>query len=325
MRKEERLLSVISNIDADIIEEADAPAAGRRTSRPVGFILLAAAVVLLAAATAAAAMLAGRMPGAETPAPASDAVSSGVSETEEGPPEKDYSPVPISSLSIPEAKARPDLRGGSEADIGPFREEYVAYSCAILEGKVTKVYPMEYTYKFKSPGEKNGEKWETVTGKTWTVVYELEIGKVWYGDGFSVGQTVVIEDEWNGSCDETLAPAEGRTYVFPIGKRTDNEFSYLKFVRPRIEGEVTGETEFSSPYGAIDSFYIKITKTDDGEYLVYTGYPTLTAEPCRHVIIDDESVLGGITSYFTDKIRLLDGEEFAARMDEMIEKYLRQK
>lgn len=324
--KSKRLYNAITEIDDGLVEEAGNAAGAARTRRVRLAILAAAVVLVLAAAAATAAMRAGRSAGQGGPAQAADVLPTDAptgsspdreNETDKTGTERDYSPVPISSLSIPPADFKSSVQEGVAADIGPFREEEISNSRAIIEGKVTKVYRREYAYRYRTAGEE----WDTID-KTWTVVYEVEIGKVWYGDGFSVGETVVIEDEWNGPAEQTVAPVEGRTYVFPVGERSDMEFVHLRWWRPRIEGEVTGETEYTSPYGALDSFYFRITKTDDGEYLVYTGYPTLTAEPCRRVTVDDGS-LDGELSYLKDEIRLLDGEEFAARMNELIGKYLK--
>ena len=328
--KSKRIYNAVTEIDDELVEEAETGSGGARKQRVRFAVIAAAAVLVLSAIAAGTAMRVGRSAGpgesahadgfTSTDVPGTDASSAEESETENDAQVKDYSPVPISSLSIPSANVNSSIHGDGRADIALLREKDIVSgrSISIIEGRVTNVYTKEYVYRYRTAGEE----WDTID-KTWTCIYEIEIGKVWYGDEFSAGQTVVVEDEWNGPVEPVTVPVEGRTYVFPIEKMVSNEIYHIQWVRPRIEGEVTGETERTSRYEARDAFLFRITKTDGGEYLVHTGYTTLTAEPCRHVIIDDESILGGITPYFSDKIRLLDGEEFAARMDDLIGKYLK--
>ena len=335
----EKCLSELSSIDSrfEVDEKAKESVAKsvetaytRRTRiMKIRFAVIAAAVVMILLATAVAAL------GIATRNGDSDI------ETERGIPteavatpeseipmesfatpdkERDYSPVMLSSLLIPDAEIAPGITAsGKEADIAPFKEESVGCCCAIIEGKVTGVTPKRYTSEYHWIGEQ----WNTIY-YTNTVLYEIKIEKVWYGDGFEVGQTFLLEDDEISICDPIMTYRVGRTYVIPVINH-GYELNHLVIQKPRIDSEITGDTEYESPYGSIYPYgFPQITKTDDGKYLTLTDFPTLTSEPCVHVIVDDGSEFADsfeMTDFLRDKLRLIDGDVFAERMEELVSKY----
>ena len=305
-------------------------AAERRTrTTKVRFAVIAAAVVMILLATATVALGIATRNGDSDIETERGIPTEAVAASEREIPtesidvpdeERDYNPVNLSGLLIPEAEIASGITAdGRKADIASFKEESVGCCCAIIEGKVTGVTPKRYTSEYHWIGEQ----WNTIY-YTNTVLYEIKIEKVWYGDGFEVGQTFLLEDDEISICDPIMTYRVGRTYVIPVINH-GYELNDLVINAPRIDGEITGDTEYVSPYGSIYPYgFPQITKTDDGKYLTLTDFPTLTSEPCVHVIVDDGSEYADsfeMTDFLRDKLRLIDGDVFAERMEELVSKY----
>ena len=100
----------------------------------------------------------------------------------------------------------------------------------------------------------------------------------------------------------------GRSYVLPI-------YEYGDTVRTFATGEIaSGDLSRDSVYSTEYPFHPQITRTEDGNYLVTTDWPSLTADPCRIVNMDEESYDG----LYKDQLRLVYAEDFAERMRSMI-------
>lgn len=139
------------------------------------------------------------------------------------------------------------------ADIAPFTEKSVmAQSVALLQGKVTNRYDKHYTYT------RPGEQMEVQTD---TVVYELTVDRVWYGEGFTQ-TTYLIEDE-DDPIDQPCKLQVGERYVVPIYRYGDQLY--------------TGDVRRKSPYSSTYPFQPAIRLTEAGEYIVPAGWTTLTA------------------------------------------------
>ena len=323
----EKCLSELSALDSrfevnektkESVAKSVATANARRARMTkIRFAVIAAAVIMILVATAAAALgIATRNGDLNTETERAIPTESVAVPDEE----RDYSPVNLISLLIPEADIAPGVTaGGRKADIASFKEEAVGCCCTIIEGTVTGVTPKRYTSEYHW----TGEQWNRIN-YTNTVLYEIKIEKVWYGDEFEVGQTFLLEDDEISICDPIMTYRVGRTYVIPVINHGYELFN-LVIQKPRIDSEITGDTEYESPYGSIYPYgFPQITKTDDGKYLTLTDFPTLTREPCVHVIVDDGSEYADsfeMTNFLRDKLRLIDGDVFSDRMEELVSKY----
>ena len=126
-------------------------------------------------------------------------------------------PVSYSSLPLPQGQVMPDIlleyaaSSQSTADVLPFSEELLSESSAILEGRITDMYLKRYTYD--TYNDKFGPK-EVYHNRSSSVVYELTVDKVWYGDESLTGTSVLIEDDIY-LIDSYFSLKVGRSYVIP--------------------------------------------------------------------------------------------------------------
>ena len=194
-------------------------------------------------------------------------------------------------------------------DILPFDEAFLSKCCGILEGTIARIYPKHYTFDYYY--DKFGEM-ELFHSFSDSIVYELEIEKVWYGTSFAEGTTVLIEDQFFFP-DSYFSLMEGRSYVLPI-------YEYGDTVRTFATGEIaSGDLSRTSVYSTEYPFHPQITRTEDGCYLVTTDWPSLTSGPCRIVKIENDDSYEG---FFKDKLRLVYGEDFSERLISLIQTQL---
>ncbi len=319
MNKSLRLFQTITDIDDSFIEEAQR----NKTSQKKGKLFYAA---VIAAAAAACVILVGVLlysgvigggrsggsmaGGGEIPAGGGVDIE-----------ERDYSPIAYKDLALPTANGIPggaDMTygsGGASADITTFNESNLQEisCCGILEGKILQIYPKEYAVDFYD--DKFGEV-QLFHGKAYSIVYEMEIEKVWYGDDFAAGQTFLVEDEYF-QLDPLASLVEGRTYVIPIYEAGDQIGEAIYSVHELAPGDFTRDSIYSTVY----PYHPQITKTEDGNYLVTSDWQTLTADPCREVIADEDD----FEPYYQDKLRLVYGDDFAERLYLLVQKQLGEK
>lgn len=310
MEAQIRMYHAIGGIDDSFVVEALRPV--RVEKRPVRLRLLAAAASFLLVLTGAAALLASRSAPVQTP-PLEDPQLVGTEPVVTLVP-RDYGPISFGALALPEtlnlAKPYGDA-SASRADIGPFLEDSLrSQCCGILEGTVLRVYPKRYAYAYYD--DKFGPM-ELFHGLIDTVVYALAVETVWYGADFTPGSTVLVEDDVFGSSNFT--PTEGQRCVIPIYEYGDTEIAHTN--KPLAEGDLSRDSRYSNLY----PFHPQITKTGDGDYLITTDWTTLAAEPCRVVELDETYPCEAL---YRDRFRLVYGDDFARRMEALIETQLGQ-
>lgn len=300
-----RLYQAITDIDDDIIEEAQGI-----TKKPttVRFLVLAASFCII---IAGAIMLFSQNELPIYPGQNADLQTPSVQENPPAsttvdytPSVPDYSAINYSSLALPAAQADPAIMeqfSNYSADILPFDEAFLSDCCGILEGTIKRIYPKHYTYDFYD--DKFGET-ELYHSFSDSIVYELEIEKVWYGTAFTERSTILVEDQFYFP-DMYFSLMEGRTYVLPI-------YEYGDSANTLPGKEVTsGDLTRDSVYSTVYPFHPQITKTEDGCYLVTTDWPSLTTEPCRTINMEE---VDSYESFFKDKLRLVYEEDFAERI-----------
>ncbi|MBR3262667.1 MAG: hypothetical protein IKF93_06075 [Lachnospiraceae bacterium] len=318
MDKNIRLFQAITDIDDAIIEEAQRNKTSQKNSKVFYTAVIAAAaaacVILVGVLLYSGAIGGGRggsmAGGGEIPA-------GGGADIEE----RDYSPIAYKDLALPTANGIPggaDMTygsGGASADITTFNESNLQEisCCGILEGKILQIYPKEYAVDFYD--DKFGEV-QLFHGKAYSIVYEMEIEKVWYGDDFAAGQTFLVEDEYF-QLDPLASLVEGRTYVIPIYVAGDQIGEAIYSVHELAPGDFTRDSIYSTVY----PYHPQITKTEDGNYLVTSDWQTLTADPCREVIADEDD----FEPYYQDKLRLVYGDDFAERLHLLVQEQLGEK
>lgn len=308
-----RLYKAITDIDDAIIEEAQREETPQKTSK--GFY-----VAVIAAAAAACVILAGVLlySGA-----IGSGRSGGGSMAGGGPAaggvdseERDYSPISYKLLMLPEAKETQGLGdlafGGAAIDIASFDESLLSDCCGILEGTIIQRYPKEYDVDYYD--DKFGPV-ELYHGKAFSVVYEMIIENVWYGEDFTVGDSIFVEDEYY-QLDPLASLVNGRTYVIPLYEAGDQIGEAAYSVHELAPGDYTRDSIYSTIY----PYHPQITKTEDGNYLLTSDWQTLAAEPCRAVITDANDF--NVDSYYSDKFCLVYGDDFSERLSTLIQEQL---
>ena len=296
-----RLYQAITDIDQDIIEEAQRSTAKKRPAFAKHLAVAASFCVM-----AAGAFLLFSQNGLPIHPPQSEVVQPQATQEAQPTPSAidntsaplDYSEIKYSNLALPAAEIDPSIAAldGTAAmiDVLPFDEAFLSECCGILEGTITAIYPKHYTFDYYD--DKFGEM-ELFHSFSDSIVYE--------------GTTVLIEDQ-SFSPDSYFSLMAGRSYVLPI-------YEYGDTVRTFATGEIaSGDLSRDSVYSTEYPFHPQITRTEDGNYLVTTDWPSLTADPCRVVNMDEESYDG----LYKDQLRLVYAEDFAERMITLIHTWL---
>lgn len=258
---------------------------------------------------------------------------------EEVPTEDAPLPVSYSSLSLPQGQIKPDIlshySAGSQstADILPFDEDMLSESSAILEGTITDMYLKHYTYD--TYDDKFGPR-ELYHNQSSSVVYELTVDRVWYGDESLSGTSVLIEDDIY-LMDSYFSLKVGRSYVIPVSPQG----SELWILDEYAGGDITRDGRYTTLY----PYHPQIEVTMDGDYMVTTDWETLCPAGARDVELDiPESTLveyhpenragenGLITTewrtlmisaydavYYYDKLKLIKSDEFFIQLNRLID------
>ena len=248
-------------------------------------------------------------------------------------------PISYSSLPLPQGQVMPDIlleyaaSSQSTADVLPFSEELLAESSAILEGRITDMYLKRYTYD--TYNDKFGPK-EVYHNRSSSVVYELTVDKVWYGDESLTGTSVLIEDDIY-LIDSYFSLKVGRSYVIPVWDLAPEKQIWEEYAG----GDLTRDGRYTTLY----PHHPQIEVTSDGDYIVTTDWETLCpdgASPIRLDIPENSFVEyhpenkagedGLITTewrtllispydmvYYYDKLKLVGADEFFIQLNRLID------
>lgn len=188
-----------------------------------------------------------------------------------------------------------------------FNEELLVYSecTAIVEAVVKDVRLKEYV--IVSECDKFGEK-GTLTEKINSLICELDITKVWYGD-LKENQTVTVETQLF-SFDESICIKEGHRYVLPLCDEGD-EISGFASSGPIISGDLTRETNLAIIYAMQPQI-----EAVDGGYVFNSLWESLVCDECIKVEMDIE--LGEEAEFYRDKMYFAPKDIFDERMEKLI-------
>ncbi len=245
--------------------------------------------------------------------------------------------VSYSSLSLPQGQVMPEIiseyaaSSQSEAEILPFSEDLLSKSSAILEGRITDMYLKRYAYD--TYDDKFGPK-EIYHNQSSSVVYELTVDKVWYGDESLSGTSVLIEDDIY-PIDSYFSLKVGRSYVIPVCDLDEEKW---------IWGEYAGgDLKRDGSYTTLYLHHPQIEVTTDGDYIVTTDWETLCPDDAKTIQLDipENSLVeyhpenkagedGLITTewrtllvsaydmvYYYDKLKLVGADEFFIQLNRL--------
>lgn len=248
-------------------------------------------------------------------------------------------PISYSSLPLPQGQVMPDIlleyaaSSQSTADVLPFSEELLAESSAILEGRITDMYLKRYTYD--TYNDKFGPR-EVYHNQSSSVVYELTVDKVWYGDESLTGTSVLIEDDIY-LIDSYFSLKVGRSYVIPVCDLAPEKQIWEEYAG----GDLTRDGRYTTLY----PHHPQIEVTSDGDYIVTTDWETLCPEGASPIRLDvpENSFVeyhpenkagedGLITTewrtllispydmvYYYDKLKLVGADEFFIQLNRLID------
>ncbi|MBE6572784.1 MAG: hypothetical protein E7652_00145 [Ruminococcaceae bacterium] len=238
--------------------------------------------------------------------------------TEEAPKESDSYPIPpepVPDLMYSTIKLLPDddfvpseevADNGVMGDIAPFYESFTE-DCDFIEGRVVDVYEKRYEYTVASHKFKEGDR---AYCYTYSVIYEFEISRVWRGE-YSVGDTVLIED-MQLFCGSQFYMQKGHSYLVPI-YNAGEDISIISLNAHTAEGDIKRRTPYSTQY----PYHPQIEITLDGYYFFPDEWTTLAEEGPELFRVKDVDFKYG-TTYYDDKMVLLDPASFEIRMQKML-------
>lgn len=210
-----------------------------------------------------------------------------------------------SELDLPEGRINTEALDLSDnaSDIAEFSEAELINEkcCMIVECTVTNLYVKHYSYDIY---DDKSETSEILHNRTDSVVYQVEVDKVWYGEG-AVGKTIIVEDT-SYFTEPILSLKVGKRYVLPLYDCGDSIYSYSDYAG----GDINRESRLSTVY----PYHPQIEVTNDGSYLVSDDWTTLTAKNAVKVVMDTSDD----DNYYYDKMRLIDADTFAEQMDILI-------
>lgn len=195
----------------------------------------------------------------------------------------------------------PDISYSGSSDIDKFSESILIQEkcCMIIEGTVTNQYVKHYYYDVF-------ENESVLHNVTDTVVYEIKVDKVWYGDDIS-GETITVEDMFFYN-DPILMIKNGKRYVLPLYNAGES----ILLNETLAEGDIRRESELSIIY----PYHPQIEITNDGEYLISDDWKTLTEKDSKEVIMDESDD----NNYYYDKMRLVAQDSFVQKINILISK-----
>ena len=203
-------------------------------------------------------------------------------------------PVSYSSLSLPQGQIMPAIiseyaaSSQSTADVLPFSEDMLADSSAILEGKITDMYLKRYNYD--TYNDKFGPK-EIYHNQSSSVVYELAVDKVWYGDQSLTGTSVLIEDDVY-LIDSCFSLKVGCSYVIPVSNLDEEKWIWGEYAG----GDLTRDGRYTTLY----PFHPQIEVTLDGNYVVTSDWESLCTEDAQNIFLTADSAGGSYTDTFVE-------------------------
>lgn len=188
-----------------------------------------------------------------------------------------------------------------------FNEELLLSSdcTAIVEAMVKDVRLKEYV--IVSECDKFGKN-GTLTEIVNSLVCQLDITKVWYGD-LKENQTVTVEAQLF-YFDEALCIKEGHRYILPLCDSGD-KISGFASSGPIISGDLTRESNLDIIYAMQPQI-----EAVDGGYVFNSLWNTLICDECVKVTVDLE--LGEEAEFYKDKMYFASSDVFARRMEMLI-------
>ncbi len=220
-----------------------------------------------------------------------------------------YDGMPYSDLNISGTGYEAgilDIPGGS-ADIAAFDENDIDDDMAVIEGTVKDVRLKRYDIitDFDKFGDGGGTHFIE-----YSVVYELEVEKVYKGDITKEGETFILEDRVIAPRN-TFYLKEDHRYVIPVTE-TGEHWGYWH--GNIVEGSTERDSMYYNPY----RYHPQIERTEDGYYLFSDDWETLASSEKAVRVTMDIPFDYGYQIYFNDRMMLIDGESFK----ELLEKIL---
>ncbi len=269
------------------------------------------------------------IPDASSPAPGQEKASDG----------NGMLAISYSSLPLPQGQIMPDIiaeyaASSQSVDVLPFSEDMLSESSAILEGRITDMYLKRYTYDTYS--DKFGQK-EVFHNRSSSVVYELAVDKVWYGDQSLSGASVLIEDDIY-LIDSHFSLKVGCSYVIPVSNLDSEKWIWGEYAG----GDLTRDGKYTTLY----PHHPQIEVTSDGDYIVTTDWETLCPDSATDIQLDipENSFVeyhpenkagedGLITTewrtllispydmvYYYDKLKLVTADEFFIQLNRLTDR-----
>ena len=224
---------------------------------------------------------------------------------------EDTSAVLYSDLSFGETYRPEGLRSdSSSADIVAFSEEELyagEIQVEFWEITVMDMQVKDYRYDVASDKFEPGG---VLHMQNQSMLYQVQVEQVWYGQSVQAGETVLLEDLSYGKIDLGCLLSVGGRYVLPVINQGDTY--------PEWQEVVSGDVSLSSPYGIYYPYQPPIQRTTEGDYVLPSDWTTLT-EVSRPVEMD-LSQQGTEFSHYEDKMRLVTGEDFARQMGALVQK-----
>ncbi len=197
-----------------------------------------------------------------------------------------------------------NTNGYHTADIASFNESHLKDCTAIIEGEILSIREKEYTilYEFYKFGT------DTLTEKTNTLIYEIKVDNVWYGD-IDENTIITVQDELL-YLNEMFVPGVGGRYVLPLCDSGED-------IRIDTSGQkyLSGDTKRESRYSILYPFHPQIEKTDKG-YLFTSDWKSLITKDTKTVTVDIP--MNEEFSYYVDKMRLNSAEVFERQFRELM-------
>ncbi len=194
----------------------------------------------------------------------------------------------------------------SAVDLAAFSESMLEECAAVIEGEIVNIHLKNYTFTTAEDKFNNGG---TLNYNVFTVVYEIKVAKVWYGE-LTVGDIVTVEDQ-SFFADEVMAIKNGHSYVIPIYEAGNEIWSF------NHKELLSGDIQRDSIYSTVYPYHPQIEAVADG-YIVSTDWETLTGGEKSEIIIDIE--LGENGDFYKDKMMFIPTEAFSEQMGILIER-----